>query len=76
MLCIGIGIIVIPPMVFETFYSYSSDNEAIIEEVTDSQFMMSVLPTLASILLILGLIGLGVHSLWKNKLSSLIDKHQ
>jgi hypothetical protein len=75
MLCIGIGIIVIPPMVFEAFYLYSSDNEALIDEVTDSQFMMSVLPTLASILLILGLIGLGVHSLWKNKLSSLIDKH-
>ncbi len=75
MLCIGIGIIVIPPMVFEAFYSYSSDNEALIDEVTDSQLMMSMLPTLASILLILGLIGLGVHSLWKNKLSSLIDKH-
>jgi hypothetical protein len=72
MLCIGIGIIVIPPMVFEAFYSYSSDNEALIDEVTDSQLMMSVLPALASILLILGLIGLGVHSLWKNKLSSLI----
>jgi hypothetical protein len=75
MLCIGIGIIVIPPMVFEAFYSYSSDNEAFIDEVTDSQLMISMLPTLASILLILGLIGLGVHSLWKNKLSSLIDKH-
>lgn len=75
MLCVGIGIIVIPPMVFEAFYSYSSDNEVLIEEVMDSQLMMSVLPTLASILLILGLIGLGVHSLWKNKLSSLINKH-
>jgi hypothetical protein len=74
MLCVGIGIIVIPPMVFEAFYSYSSDNEVLIE-VMDSQLMMSVLPTLASILLILGLIGLGVHSLWKNKLSSLINKH-
>jgi hypothetical protein len=75
MLCIGIGIIVIPPMVFEAFYSYSSNNEALIDELTDSQLIMSVLPTLASILLILGLIGLGIHSLWKNKLSSLIDKH-
>ena len=75
MLCVGIGIIVIPPMVFEAFYSYSSDNEALIEEVMDSQLMMSVFPTLASILLILGLIGLGVHSLWKNKLSSSINKH-
>ena len=75
MLCIGIGIIVIPPMIFEAFYSYSSDNEALIDEVTDNQLMMSMLPTLASILLILGLIGLEVHSLWKNKLSSLIDKH-
>jgi hypothetical protein len=75
MLCIGIGIIVIPPMIFEAFYSYSSDNEALIDEVTDSQLMISVLPTLASILFILGLIGLGVHGLWKNKLSSLIDKH-
>ena len=62
-------------MVFEAFYSYSPDNEALIDEVTDNQLMMSMLPTLASILLILGLIGLGVHSLWKNKLSSLIDKH-
>jgi hypothetical protein len=62
-------------MVFEAFYSYSSDNEVLIKEVMDSQLMMSVLPTLASILLILGLIGLGVHSLWKNKLSSLINKH-
>ena len=75
MLCVGIGIIVIPPMIFEAFYSYSSDNEALIEEVMDSQLMMSVFPTLASILLILGLIGLGVHSLWKNKLSSSINKH-
>jgi hypothetical protein len=75
MLCIGIGIIVIPPIVFEAFYSYSSDNETIIEEVTNSPLMMSTFPTLASVLLILGLIGLGVHSLWKNKLSSSIDKH-
>lgn len=75
MLCIGIGIIVIPPIVFEAFYSYSSDNETIIEEVTNSPLMMSMLPTLASVLLILGLIGLGVHSLWRNKLSSSIDKH-
>jgi hypothetical protein len=75
MLCIGIDIVVIPPIVFEAFYSYSSDNEVIIEEVTNSPFMMSMLPTLASVLLILGLIGLGVHSLWKNKLSSSIDKH-
>ena len=75
MLCIGIGIVVIPPIVFEAFYSYSSDNETIIEEVTNSPLMMSTLPTLASVLLILGLIGLGVHSLWKNKLSSSIDKH-
>ena len=74
MLCVGIGIIVTPPMILEAFYSYSSDNEVLIE-VMDSQLMMSVLPTLASILLILGLIGLGVHSLWKNKLSSLIDKN-
>jgi hypothetical protein len=75
MLCIGIGIVVIPPIVFEAFYSYSSDNEVVIEEVTNSPLMMSMLPTLASILLLLGLIGLGVHSLWKNKLSSSIDKH-
>ena len=75
MLCIGIGIIVIPPIVFEAFYSYSSDNESIIEEVRNSPLMMSMLPTLASVLLILGLIGLGVHSLWRNKLSSSIDKY-
>jgi hypothetical protein len=62
-------------MVFDAFYSYTSNNKAIIEKVTDSQLMMSVLLALASIFLILGLIGLGVHNLWKNKLSSLIDKH-
>ena len=62
-------------MVFEAFYSHSSNNEAIIEEVTDSQLMMLVLLALASIFLILGLIGLEVYNLRKNKLSSLIDKH-
>jgi hypothetical protein len=80
MLCIGIGIVFIPPMVFEALSSYSSDNATDspltrqIEEATNSTLMVSTLPTLSSTLLILGLIGLGVHGLLKNKLSNMIGK--
>ena len=70
-LIIGIGIVMVPPMVLEALYSYSPDNETVIEEATNSPLMMSTLPTLASALLILGLIGLGIQGLLKNKLSSL-----
>ena len=69
MLVIGIGIVMIPPMILEALVSYSPDNETIIEEAIDSPLMMSTLPNLASALLVLGLIGLGVHALLKNKLS-------
>ena len=57
MLIIGIGIVMVPPMILEGLYSYSPDNETVIEESTNSPLMMSILPTLASALLILGLIG-------------------
>ena len=46
MLCIGIGIVIVPPIVFEAFYSYSPDNETVIEEATNSTLMVSTLPTL------------------------------
>jgi hypothetical protein len=69
MLIIGIGIVMIPPMILEALVSYTPDNETIVEEAIDSPLMMSILPTLASALLVLGLIGLGVHALLKNKLS-------
>jgi hypothetical protein len=65
MLCIGIGIVMVPPIVFEALSSYSPDNETVIEEATNSTIMVSTLPTLSSALLILGLIGLGVHGLLK-----------
>ena len=64
-LIIGIGIVMVPPMILEALYSYSPDNETVIEEATNSPLMMSTLPTLATALLILGLIGLGVHGLLK-----------
>jgi hypothetical protein len=73
MLCIGIGIVFIPPIAFEALSSYSPDNEPDsplmrqIEEATNSTLMVSTLPILSSTLLILGLIGLGVHGLLKNK---------
>jgi hypothetical protein len=68
-LIIGIGIVMVPPIILEALVSYSPDNETIVEEATDSPLMMSTLPNLASALLVLGLIGLGVHALLKNKLS-------
>jgi hypothetical protein len=64
-LIIGIGIVMVPPMILEALYSYSPDNEIMVEEATNSPLMMSTLPTLATALLILGLIGLGVHGLLK-----------
>ena len=70
-LIIGIGIVMVmvPPIILEALVSYSPDNEIVVEEATDSPLMMSTLPNLASALLVLGLIGLGVHALLKNKLS-------
>ena len=42
MLIIGMGIVMIPPMILETLYSYSPDNETVIEEeATNSPLMMS-----------------------------------
>jgi hypothetical protein len=79
MLCIGIGIVFIPPMVFETVSSYYPDNEILIrqiEETTNNILMVSILPALSSTLLILGLIGLGAQGVLKNKLSSMISKSQ
>jgi hypothetical protein len=55
----------VPPMILEALYSYSPDNETMVEEATNSPLMVSILPTLATALLILGLIGLGVHGLLK-----------
>jgi hypothetical protein len=66
MLCIGLGILFIPPMVVEYLIWYSPDSETVIEEAMDS--MVSTLPTLSSAVLVLGLAGLGVHGLLKNKL--------
>ena len=74
MLCIGIGIVFIPPIAFEALSSYSPDNQPDsplirqIEEATNSTLMVS---TLSSTLLILGLIGLGVYGLLKIKVSNL-----
>jgi hypothetical protein len=68
MLCIGLGILFIPPMVFEYLIWYSPDSETVIEETMDSPIMVSTIPTLNSALLVLGLAGLGVHGLLKNKL--------
>jgi hypothetical protein len=71
MLCLGIGIVFIPPMVFEALSPYSRVDEILmvqIEETMNSTLMVSTLPTLSSVLLILGLIGLGAHGLLKNRL--------
>jgi hypothetical protein len=68
MLGIGLGIIFIPPMVFEYLIWYSPASETVIEEAIDSPLMVSTLPTLSSALLVLGLVGLGMHGLLKSKL--------
>ena len=67
MLCSGIGIVIIPPMVFEALASYSSDNETVVEEAINSPLMASTLPNLSVVLLILGLIVLGVHCILKKQ---------
>ena len=70
------GIVFIPPMVFEALSSCSPDNETDsplmrqIEEATNSTLMMSTPPALSTAFLILGLIGLGIEGLLKNKLSN------
>jgi hypothetical protein len=63
MLSIGIGIVMVPPIVFEILPSYSPDNEILIEQTQDSPLITTRLPILASALLIVGLIGLGVQGL-------------
>jgi hypothetical protein len=63
-LCIGLGIVFVPPMVFEMVSSYYNDRE-IVEQAIDNPLMKSTLPTLSLALLILGLVGLGVRSLLK-----------
>lgn len=63
MLGIGLGIVFVPPMVFEVS-SYYLDRE-IFEQSMDSPLMTSTLPNLSAALLILGLAGLGVHGLLK-----------
>jgi hypothetical protein len=70
MLGIGLGIVFVPPMVFEVS-SYYLDRE-IVEQAMDSPLMISTLPTLSIALLILGLARLGLHGLQKNKVSSLL----
>ena len=64
MLCIGLGTVFIPPMVFEAVSSYYRDS-GIVEEVIDSTLMASTVPTLSLTLLILGLVGIGGTSLLK-----------
>jgi hypothetical protein len=64
MLCIGLGIVFIPPMVFEAVSSYYPDSE-IVEQAIDSPLMASTVPTLSLTLLILGLVGIGGTSLLK-----------
>lgn len=63
MLCIGLGTVFIPPMVFEAVSSYYRDSGIV--EVIDSTLMASTVPTLSLTLLILGLVGIGGTSLLK-----------
>jgi len=63
MLSVGIGLVMVPPIVFEILPSYSPDNEILIEQTINSPLITSKLPTLSSTLLILGLVGLGVQGL-------------
>jgi hypothetical protein len=63
MLSIGIGIVMVPPIVFEVIPSYTPDSETLIEQTINSPLITSKLPTLSSTLLILGLVGLGVRGL-------------
>jgi hypothetical protein len=59
MLVIGLGILFIPPMVV----AYT-----VMEEAMDSPILLSTLPGISFALLFLGLAGLGVQGLLKNKL--------
>jgi hypothetical protein len=61
---IGLGIVLVPPMVFEVVSSYYDDRE-IVEHAIDNPLMKSTLPTLSLALLILGLAGLGAHGMLK-----------
>jgi hypothetical protein len=63
MLSIGIGIVMVPPIVFEVLPSASPDNDILVEQTINDQLFTSKLPTLSSTLLILGLVGLGVQGL-------------
>ena len=63
MLSIGIGIVMVPPIVFEILPSSSPDNEILIEQTINDPLFTSRLPTLSSTLLILDLVGLGVQGL-------------
>jgi hypothetical protein len=63
MLSIGIGIVMVPPIVFEILPSASPDNETLVEQTINDPLYTSKLPTLSSTLLILGLVGLGVQGL-------------
>jgi hypothetical protein len=65
MLCIGIGSVMFPPILFGAFSLLFPDDETVIEEATNSTLMVSTLPILTPVLLIFGLIGLGVHGLLK-----------
>jgi hypothetical protein len=72
MLCIGIGIMMITPIVFEML-KYFLDNGTVVEEARDSPLIVSALPTLSATLLILGLAGLGILGMLKNKQYVRID---
>ena len=63
MLSIGIGIVMVPPILFEVAPSYTPNNETLIEQILNSPLITSKLPALSSALLILGLVGLGVRGL-------------
>jgi hypothetical protein len=63
-LCIGLGIVFVPPIVFEVVSSYYNDRE-IVEHAIDNPLMKSTLPTLSLALLILGFVGLGIRGLLK-----------
>ncbi len=76
MLGIGLGIVFIPPIVFAYLIWYSPDSETVIDEAIDSPLMVSTLPTLSSVLLVLGLVGLGMHGLLKNKLELRLRQRQ
>jgi hypothetical protein len=67
MLCIALGILFIPPMVVAYLIWYSPDSKTVIEAM-DSPLLVSTLPGLSFALFFLGLGGLGVQGLLKNKL--------